>query len=613
MTNICSKYWLLNFYAIALPKKLYVVNFPLTNSKTITSKHGPLSIKDVFFNPETQNIWLASHIGIHAFIYQEEKNSYEFEDKIIMPRAYAVANQNNIVWFGRMDGLYYIYEDSIDVYQVKTENLDNFKGYLLQDFSYKINDLAIDNSGQLWIATDGFGLYTCKKCLEEELTLIEGTKGAIIQELFIDEDNQVWMATSKGLIKLSQSTNKDKRYDIQTYGAAHGLPSQIINSVFVKDSVVYVGTSEGITIMRSFLLRNKMKPRLIFSNIKINDNDTIIANKYNLKHHQNSIFIKYLGLSFKSQGTITYKYKMEGIDKEWRTTTLREREYPDLTSGTYTFLVQAIDISCITSEIQKITFVVRKPWWRTIYFIISIALLALLAGFMVFKWRLRLLNYQQRQKRDLDKKFAELELNALQAQMNPHFIFNALTAIQNFILDNNHDAADTYLVKFSRLMRSFLDASKEKHITLHNEIKLLRLYVELEQLRFGDKFDVKWMIDEEVDEFIDIPSMIFQPFVENAINHGLLYKEDKGLLLIHFYYKNNTLFCTIEDNGVGRIKSMEIQEQSRKSHKSRGMSIIEDRLKTLQIIEDLKVDIEIIDLYHDNQLPAGTRVNISLQ
>lgn len=566
-----------------------------------------MSIKDAILDPKNQNIWLGTHAGISLLKYNSISQKYQYVDQLVNKRTYALAVQNNQLLIGRIDGLYYLFTDSLMNYDFL------FTGYKHDNFNYKINDLAIDSTNRVWIWTDGFGVYSCKDCLNETPQLIAETAGDIVQQLFVGDDNQIWCATSKGLKRIKIEDQNPVKTTIQTYNTSHGLPTPLINSVLVKDSVVYVATSEGITIMNSFLVKDTIAPRFYIANISINNTDTTILEKYHLSHQENNILIQFVGLSYKSHRQLTYQYRMKGIDENWRNTVLLEQEYPQLSSGTYAFQIQAIDINGIKSDLKTIIFVIQPPWWTSFLFIARIIILLFLMAYWIFKWRIKQLAKKQAEQLIIDKRFAELELQALQAQMNPHFIFNSLTAIQNFILKNNKLAADEYLVKFAKLMRAFLDASKEKNISLYDELELLKLYVNLEQLRFEGKFEVEWLIDDEVDTFSEMPSMILQPFVENAINHGLRYKETKGLLTIAANQKNDILRCTIRDNGVGRAKTQLIQSQGIKRHKSRGMSIIEERLKTLQTIEDLVVNIEITDLFDENQFPSGTQVDIFIQ
>ena len=217
-----------------------------------------------------------------------------------------------------------------------------------------------------------------------------------------------------------------------------------------------------------------------------------------------------------------------------------------------------------------------------------------------------------REEQQLNRRMAELELYALRAQMNPHFVFNALGAIQYYIQINARTAADKYLTQFARLMRKYLLHSKEKMIPLKEELELLNLYVDLEQMRFESMFSVDFKIDDNLniqDHYV--PSMMMQPFIENAINHGLGERmDDKGKLEIIFYDRNGTLYCEIKDNGIG-VKNA--QQKKKKQHKSRGMEIIDERIQTLKASEILDIQVDISELNADDPKFPGTFVHIKMK
>lgn len=212
-----------------------------------------------------------------------------------------------------------------------------------------------------------------------------------------------------------------------------------------------------------------------------------------------------------------------------------------------------------------------------------------------------------------NKSKAELELRALQMQMNPHFVFNALNSIQSYVMNHDTLTANNYLSKFAHLIRLFLDSSRSKFISLGEEIRLLTLYIELEKLRFDEKFDFEILLDGNVSKYFEIPTMILQPFIENAINHGLRYKKEKGLLSIKFYLEANYVICKIEDNGVGRKNVGQIQSRSSKGYKSQGLKITAERLLTYNRINDANIIFSITDKITNPKNPndeVGTVIEI---
>lgn len=217
--------------------------------------------------------------------------------------------------------------------------------------------------------------------------------------------------------------------------------------------------------------------------------------------------------------------------------------------------------------------------------------------------------FEQDEKIEINKRIAELELSALQSQMNPHFIFNALGAVQYFIQTQKTEEADNFLADFALLMRKILESSKAKFITLKEEKEILDLYINIEQLRFDGLFDFAWHIEDNVDMENVIPPMILQPFVENAINHGLFtLKDKKGKLNIYVREHKNKIEFVIKDNGIGRKEAALLRN---KSHKPRGMQIVNDRITTLNTLEDIIINIETEDLYIEDN-PAGTAATITI-
>ena len=212
----------------------------------------------------------------------------------------------------------------------------------------------------------------------------------------------------------------------------------------------------------------------------------------------------------------------------------------------------------------------------------------------------------------LNQRTTELEMHALRAQMNPHFIFNALSSINNFILKNEKSFASEYLIKFSKLIRLILENSKQPLISLGLELDALKLYTDIEKLRFEQQFDYELFVDPEVDTTsIKVPPLILQPFVENAIHHGLMPKQDKGSLQIFIRESGSQLKISIVDNGVGRSYSNAAKKSSDHKKRSMGISLSTDRLSLLSLKGEAG-KIEILDLVQSNGVNGGTEVIITI-
>lgn len=252
--------------------------------------------------------------------------------------------------------------------------------------------------------------------------------------------------------------------------------------------------------------------------------------------------------------------------------------------------------------------------------IAGVAVLLLLGVFTFRILALKRRNERQRlehelevQKLESEKAKAELQMQALRAQMNPHFIFNSLNAINDFILRNEKAQASEYLVKFSRLVRLILQNSQHALIPLESELEALNLYLELEALRFDDAFDFNVMVEEDLDSsMIQVPPLIIQPYVENAIWHGLMHKKEKGHLEIQLTQADAVLYCIITDDGVGREKAMALKSRSASAHKSMGMQLTADRMAMLGQNENENAHITINDLSLPNGRSGGTEVILKI-
>jgi LytS/YehU family sensor histidine kinase len=214
-----------------------------------------------------------------------------------------------------------------------------------------------------------------------------------------------------------------------------------------------------------------------------------------------------------------------------------------------------------------------------------------------------------------NRKIAETKLLALRLQMNPHFIFNSLTAINNFILSNDSEHASLLLTRFSRFMRQVLDNSRTEWVSLYNELKALQIYIELEQLRFENKFDVKINVSPDIDkEIVHVPPLIIQPYVENAIWHGLLHKKDgTASLSINCWKEDEMLYLQIEDNGIGREASAKVGKNTLSSHKSHGLKVTEERLQILNQVYNVDASVKIVDLLTGDRQAGGTQITLRMK
>lgn len=313
-------------------------------------------------------------------------------------------------------------------------------------------------------------------------------------------------------------------------------------------------------------------------------------------------------------GAVRLEYFMEGLDQSRQYTSEPLITYPVLPPGTYRFHIRAkVNDLAITSEEVVLTLTIRPRWWQSLWFKAGIFLLALTTVIFIVTWRIRRTRIRIHYQSALERKAAQMELMALQSQMNPHFIFNALGAVKSYFKLNRVFEAEKMLEDFAQLIRLYLEFSKNQLIPLQQEILALKIYTAIEQRRFEHKFSVQFFnrMNAEQEGSWQLPPMILQPFVENAINHGLFRRQQKGGRLKLFFLGNEKMLTVvIDDNGVGRKLATEIGSRLHKLYPSRGNNLVADRIQVLNGLGIAKIKYEIIDKYSGQSDPAGTRVII---
>jgi LytS/YehU family sensor histidine kinase len=315
-----------------------------------------------------------------------------------------------------------------------------------------------------------------------------------------------------------------------------------------------------------------------------------------------------------------HMYMLEDFDPNWRRAdNERTAYYFNVPPGNYVFRVKASNSEEVWAE-RSIKVVIVPAWWNTWYFRVPALLVLIGLLYLVVRWRtLQLVRRQleraatERELADLRHRSAMLEMQALRSQMNPHFIFNSLNSINHFILQNNKQSASAYLTKFSRLVRLILQHSEHAMIPLENELQALQLYLDLEAVRFDNQFTYRLRVSDELNtDLIRVPPLIFQPFAENAIWHGLMHKDKKGHLDIFLASKDGMLVCTISDDGIGRKRANELQSKSAAKHRSMGMKITAGRIEMLRHNNNAQANVTVNDLVLPDGSAGGTEVIIKI-
>jgi len=329
-----------------------------------------------------------------------------------------------------------------------------------------------------------------------------------------------------------------------------------------------------------------------------------------LNHHQKQLAFEFSSPGFINEKQVMYSYRLvENAAGDWSPASNQHAVfYANLQPGNYLFEVRALGWNGRWGTRTSFGFTISPAWWHTWWFRLILLAIISMATFLLLRKRIKSIRHEA----EMKQKIAETEMMALRAQMNPHFIFNCLTSIDNLIQLDEKEKATLYLSKFAKLIRSILENSAHNTVPCWKDMETMHLYLELEALRFDHKFTYQLNIAPEIlNGDYKVPPLIVQPYVENAIHHGLLNKLDgEKKLRVEVYATANHIYYLIEDNGIGRKLAATYKQQNKLAYGSMGMQITEERINLFNQRQHGAVTIE--DLYDENNKPIGTRVNVSV-
>lgn len=438
----------------------------------------------------------------------------------------------------------------------------------------------------------------------DSLTVLSPGDGLLhspIWEIIEDDTGNLWTATDEGVNIVRIPSDGEPR--IRTLRKAEGLPSLEVTSLAETSSHVVIGTAAGI------LLYPKNSPAHpcpvpIIRDVTVNQRPRSLKSIRQLSNTENSLAFRYVSVEPSRLGSLTYRYRLDP-SQAWVMTTETEVLFLQLRPADYTFEVQAKGSDTEWSPSLLVPFSIPPPFWQTWWFIgLAVISVAGASGWGV-RWR----NQIARKEEELYKEIDQLERSALKAQMNPHFIFNCLNSIQNLIARDDKSGAMTYLVHFATLIRKILHFSDSRYISLDDEIRMLESYLALEQLRFRNTLNYRIDVHHELDpEQIFIPPMMVQPFVENAIKHGIANLQGGGVVMVRFSPGSpGHVHVDIEDNGTG----IQAQQKPREQRNTPSVGIAKTR-RRLDLLTDNKQQIEIRPVKDEQEQTKGTLVSLDL-
>lgn len=497
---------------------------------------------------------------------------------------------------GTLEGLYWLDSDTLAPYMAGKNKI-----------TARVS--AIRRAGnKLVVGTIGDGVCLLTDDSMQTVGIEQGLCSPMINDLDVDEHGVIWAATNAGVSRIDCI---GRNINVHCYSTYHGLPTNEVGRIFCEKEAVWIGTNSGAAwFLPAEIATVSLPPPIYILGVSTRGEQASLNQPVSFSYAQDNVVFSFLGISYRSNGNTLYRYRIASLDTSWEYTYSRTVEFASLPPGEYAFEVMARNGDGVWSSSPAVfRFSIEHPFWQTWWFRIIVVLMLAACVWWIFTQRIKRLRKNAQQRGLL----AEYQHQALAAQMNPHFIFNSLTAMQAFILDGEKEKALKYVDRFAFLMRKSMEHSVQKFVPLEKDVELLRVYFELETARFEDRLTCSINIapDVPVSE-LRVPAMIVQPFAENAIRHGVIHRgQQGGRVDVRFEWKENQLWCCIEDNGVGRARSAEIN-RSRRKHTSFGASITQERLRLLCEVTHQQYALTITDKTDADQHPTGTIIYFML-
>jgi len=520
------------------------------------------------------------------------------------------------------------YHAGIDVFYPKTETFGHYD-HLAGDSISLDNNLApvmVETKDHRFFIASVNGLIEVKAKPGTPFTF-ETVAPEVCFTQTVEEDTtgMLWVGHNNGILRYNPATHEYK-----IFTAADGFRWALTPWYFFKLPDGNFLMDDGTVINPYNAQHNALQPTPRVVDFMIAGQpthfDTAIEFKKHiqLQHDQNFFNITYSCNNYVNEEKNEYRYFLQGVDKNWTNAGTRTTAfYTALPPGDYYFYVQAANNDGVWGDKKLMLSISIIPaWYQTGLFkiLLTIAIIAII--YIIYRQRINTIRAKslaeqraaelKQVKAEFEKQIAETEMAALRAQMNPHFIFNVLNSINRFILSNDSTIASDYLSQFSRLIRLILENSKSAKVPLEKDLEALRIYIDMEKLRFQNRFSYEISVDENIDQnYVQVPPLLIQPYVENAIWHGLMQKETPGHLCVSIaLIREDLIKVVIEDDGIGREKSAQLKSKTATTHKSFGLQISKDRIRIVNKLYGVNTQVEVEDLKDEHHDAAGTRIHL---
>ncbi len=514
--------------------------------------------------------------------------------RIYQGRSYSLFQQSDRkVWVGLNNGLLLLDEDTVIQYHKKFPQLVD-----------RITGIKSNQQGVLFVTTYNSGVYILYHDSLKQISTVEGLSSNLCTSLDLEGLHTLWVGTNQGINKITLDSSYVPK-NVTCVNVSHGLYSNDIHDLIIQEGNVWVGTSDGLYSFKTNAeVGNRYAPVIRISEIKAGKEMKRVADTVNLSYDNNDVQISFIGLSYKSLKNIRYKYRLitaENEPTEWQYTFNRSVEFVDLPPGDLRFELGAMNSSDKWSDTSRTYLIIQPPYWQTNWFKALVYLLVLLLLVVFMLLIVRQVHKKEQQKRLL----LSAEVKTLKSQMNFHFLSNAFSSMQRFFI--SHGDLYNHVEQFSQLMRYNLEHTDQDLVALDEELDYLELYVSTEQTRSPVTFEYSSKIHEKINSnLIQIPALSLQPFIENAIKHGIIPKKQPGRIKLTIQpCDEKHYFILIEDDGVG-YKHL---PYNRSNRKSQGIKLVEERFKMITKGTNLIFSVKI----QNNPITTIRGTQVSLQ
>lgn len=521
---------------------------------------------------------------------------YNYPFKIIKPLRVSTGK----LLLATTNGLYTFNEDSLTV-----EPHLSFHEFT----NFRIQDITETNDGSLIFATKANGIFIFQDNVTIQYSEKEGLISNTINKIAYDSfRNIIWIATNNGMSKLIQKSPLEWKAEsvITQYD---GLSSQNIRSFYFYNNYLAFTNNKGLNLVsENYLKPFAIQPILYSKGYRVNNKLYKSEKLLSLPYDSNNISLSFQAISYKTNKSLIYEYQLLPNDSLWQKSKSSQINFNSMAPGEYTLNVRVSNFYEVFSETQTVHFTILPAFWMTSWFYTLLIILGLVFVYFVSSSSIKIYKNQA----NFERTLKEMQMVSLQSKMNPHFIFNSLNSIQNYILKNEKTEANDYLLEFSALIRSILQNSELTDITLKKELETLKMYVNLEKKRIRKNFTYTEIIDSEINpNLCIIPTLLIQPYIENAIWHGKVHTNPIGEILVRIKRANDVLYFEITDNGIG-IENAEKSKVKTNGHKSIGSVATKKRIQLLSELNNGITEVKLTELHPENSEFKGTKITFSL-